>query len=43
MTATVNVLKNQTLVGCKKGLTNRADPDQTASSEAGQAFFRFQP
>ena len=31
---TVNVLKFRTLVAYLKGLTNKADPDQTASEEA---------
>ena len=31
---TVNVLKLQTLLACKKAKTNSADPDHTASEEA---------
>ena len=31
---TVNILKFRTLCVCKNALTNSADPDQTASSEA---------
>ena len=38
----VDVLKFSMLVACKKALTESADPDQTASSEAvrsGSALF----